>query len=71
MTKIRITSAFGGESTNCTSTGSAPAMYVPTTGRNWLMRPTHSAIATGAWVPIAWNTTQWKNADNPASRARE
>ena len=46
-------------------------MYVPTTGRNWLMRPTHNAIATGAWMPIAWNSTQWKNADRPASRARE
>ena len=26
---------------------------------------------TGAWMPIAWNSTQWKNADNPASSARE
>ena len=48
-----------------------PARYVPTTGRNWLTRPTHSASAIGAGVPIAWNTIQWKNADSIASSARE
>ena len=33
--------------------------------------PTHSAMATGAWIPMAWNRIQWKKADSPASRARE
>ena len=48
-----------------------PARYVPTTGRNWLTRPTHRASATGAGVPMAWKTIQWKNADSSASSARE
>ena len=48
-----------------------PARYVPTTGRNWLIRPTHRASAMGAGVPIDWKTIQWKNADSRASSARE
>ena len=64
-------SALTGESRNVSSTGSTPAMYVPTTGRNWLTMPTHSASATGAAVPSDWNTIQWKTVESSASSARE
>ena len=68
---ISTITALSGESRNVSSTGSTPARYVPTTGRNWLMMPTHSASATGAGVPSDWNTIQWKIADSSASSARE
>ena len=41
---------------------------MPTTGRNWLTRPTHSASATGACVPTAWKTIQWNTADRPGEQ---
>ena len=68
---ISTIAALTGESRNVSSTGSTPARYVPTTGRNWLMMPTHRARATGAAVPTDWKTIQWKIADSRASRARE
>ena len=63
--------ALPGESRNVSRIGSSPAMYVPTTGRNWLTSPTQIANGIGAWIPAAWNTIQWKNADSSARRARE
>ena len=68
---ISTISALNGESRNVISTGSTPAMYVPTTGRNWLTMPTHRARAIGAAVPTDWNTIQWKIVDSSASSARE
>ncbi len=41
------------------------------TGRNWDTSPTHSAIAIGAGVPMAWSAIQWKNAERAARSSRE
>ena len=63
--------AFGGESMNCTNTGKR-AGDVRADDRKELADQTdpqrhgHRRLSTDAW-----NSTQWKNADSPASSARE
>ena len=45
--------ALSGESKNANKIGNTPARYVPTTGKNCETKPTQTASATGAGVPMA------------------